>query len=365
MLEVQSPAAPALSDADWEAVLREAALAPSVHNVQPGRVAAAPDGRVWLARAVDRALPVGDPTFDDVLVSVGALAEGVSIALAPYGLGLAPLAPVAPEAAAAIDANGERCVVVATTHLVTLASGAAPDPLAGFVDARRCHRGAFRPLRDAREESERIRVLEEHPDLVVRTDQDTLALAARLVDRATLHFMADRGYRRELYSWLRLSPRHPAWHQDGLRADCLGLSNLEARAASVLLRPRVFGALRRLKLAGPLVSEASATRSAAALIGFVPPADLGPLEVGRRLYRAWLATTVAGLALAPMSALTDHPETRPALTEALGVPRGRRLRLVFRAGPTPEPAPPRSARLAAARLLVPAPRDAEARQEPR
>jgi hypothetical protein len=90
-------------------------------------------------------------------------------------------------------------------------------------------------------------------------------------------------------------------------------------------------------------------------VGFTPPSDLAPLDVGRRLYRAWLAVTAAGLAVAPMSVLTDDPEARAALTEALGVPTGRRLRLVFRAGPTPEPAPPRSARLPPSRLRVPVP----------
>jgi nitroreductase len=347
--------AAALSDAAWQAALDEAALAPSVHNVQPGRVAVSRDGRVWLARAVDRALPVGDPTLDDVLVSVGALAEGLAIALAPHGLGLARLAPVAPDAAATIDAHGERCVVVATTRLVTRAEGAGADPLAGVVEARRCHRGTFKPLRDTAETRARVEALREHPDVVVRADPDVLALAAVLVDRATLGFMADVGYRRELYAWLRLSRRHPRWHEDGLRADCLGLSPLEAAAAAVLLHPVIFGALHRLGLGGPVVSEAAATRSATALVGFSPPADLPPMEVGRRLYRAWLAATAAGLALAPMSALTDEPAARTTLARALAVPEGRRLRLVFRAGPTPEVAPPRSARLAAARLLVPVP----------
>jgi nitroreductase len=354
MADAHPPAA-ALPDAAWEAVLGEAALAPSVHNVQPGRVAVAPDGRVWLARAVDRTLPVGDPTLDDVHVSVGALAEGVAIALSGRGLGLAPLVPAAPDAAHAIDAGGERCVVVATTRLVALAEGAGADPLAAVVGARRCHRGTFRPLRDAAETRARVRQLSEQPDVVLGTGLDLLALAASLVDRATLGFMADAGYRRELYGWLRLSPRHPAWHEDGLRADCLGLSRLEAAAAAVLLHPTVFGVVHRLGLGGPLVSEAAATRSAAALVGFAPPADLPPIEVGRRLYRAWLAAEAAGLALAPMSALTDEPESRRTLARALGVPEGRRLRLVFRAGSTPEPAPPRSARLAPARLLVPAP----------
>ena len=73
--------------------MREAARAVSVHNVQPARWRFEPEGDLVLLRAVDRALPVADPTGHDVMLSLGAAFEGMAIALSRIGCTLGAPVP--------------------------------------------------------------------------------------------------------------------------------------------------------------------------------------------------------------------------------------------------------------------------------
>ena len=75
-----------LLDADLaRELVSEAALAPSVHNVQPARWTTAPGDVLVLLRAVDRALPAADPSGHDVRISLGAALEGASLAASGRG----------------------------------------------------------------------------------------------------------------------------------------------------------------------------------------------------------------------------------------------------------------------------------------
>src|SRR5688572_11374328 len=69
------------------ALVAEASLAPSVHNVQPARWRFTGGGLI-LFEDRSRRLAAGDPTGRDSATSLGAAAEGMAIALSRHGLRL-------------------------------------------------------------------------------------------------------------------------------------------------------------------------------------------------------------------------------------------------------------------------------------
>jgi nitroreductase len=326
-----------LSRETLESLVQEAARAPSVHNVQPARWRFEPGGDVILFRALDRVLPVADPSGHDVDVSLGAAFEGMAIALSRLGLVLGAPAPER-------GAQAEGCAPVVRARVT---SGGALDPLASQVHERRSYRGAF-TRRGARELASARLV--EAPDVHVIDDALDIRLSSRSHDAATWRFESKPEYHAELWSWLRLSRRDPRYRRDGLNADCLGLSTPERLAAMVLLRPVAFRLLTQLRVARHLVSEAGQVRSAIALVLFMPRRIDSPFDVGRRFYRLWLEITAAGLHAVPMSASVDDPITR-AQYDSL-VPADRRLANVLRVGHAPTGVVAESYRLPARELLV-------------
>jgi len=322
------------------ALAAEAARAPTVHNVQPARWRFGPEGAVTLFRAVGRELPVADPAGHDLRVSLGAAWEGMAIALSRRGMGLAE-----PAAAGAAREEGGLLPVAESV----IVEGTGEDPLAAQVEARRSFRGRFDPA-----PADALRRLEGVGGEDARwvTEPAAIRAAAGMYDDAAWGFVGRAEYHAELHRWMRLSPSHPDWARDGLNADCMALSGVERAAASVLLRPRVFGVLRRLGLAKPVISEAAQTRSASALLLFTPARELDDFDVGRRFYRLWLEVTALGLAMVPMSALSDSPEARERLCREHGVPGDRRLANVLRVGRVPAGGAARSPRLPTDELLV-------------
>ena len=328
-----------LSRAQQESLVREASRAPSVHNVQPARWRFGADGTVTLFRALDRVLPVADPTGHDVAVSLGAAFEGMAIALSRAGLTLG--APM-PER----EARADGCEAVVRA---TITRGGETDPLAPWVHERRSHRGKFAAPRPG--DRAAIAALGADDVRVVITPDEINAVAP-LHDAATWKFESRAEYHAELWSWLRLSPADPRYRRDGLNADCLALSPLERRAARLLLRPASFALLTRLGVARTLIAESRQVKSAAAVVLFTPRVTDAPFDVGRRFYRLWLSIAAAGMCAVPMSASADDPGVRGILAACYGVPDDRRIANVLRVGRAPAGGVAESGRLPVEELLV-------------
>lgn len=308
-----------------------ARFSPSVHNVQPTRWRLAEDGAVMVLDAPDRRLPAGDPTGRDALASHGAAVEGFAIAASQRGL--ATSVSAAPDAVARLDFE----------------EGAAPDPLAPFLTARRTFRGRFLPGQG----EEALEALSrEAPELRLVTARDAVAEVAALNDAASLRAFRDRAFRLELLSWMRLSRRHPDWSRDGLNAEAMQMSAIQARGAGLVLRPGPFELLDRLGLAGAMTAEAAVVRSSLALAVLAAPDEEPPFETGRRWHRLWLSITKAGLAAAPMTILGDDREAASAVGRLAQVPPGQRVVTVMRMGVAPPGGLAEPARLPADELIV-------------
>ncbi|MCY1213832.1 hypothetical protein D9M69_177720 [compost metagenome] len=324
------------------AMVAQAARAPSAHNIQPARWHFAGD-RILLLEDPARWLSVGDPTGRDNRIALGMAWEGMALALSTIGFSLsspeaAPL-PYPPAAA------GSR--VAATGQL---RPGASADPLAAACEQRRAWRGTFAPA-GAAQLAAMDQCIAAHAPVAMAAEPASTAQIASWHDAAAAAAFHDPAFARELYHWMRLSPRAAGWTRDGLSAECMALSRWEAMAASVALRPTVVRVLAALSLTGLLAAEAAKVSSAARIVLIHAAHGVTDFEVGRRWYRFWLDIAARGFAGVPMSALSDSPRHAALLTGRQALPAGHRLVNVMRFGPVPGAAIPRSARLPAAELL--------------
>ena len=328
-----------LSREQQAAILAEVSRAPSVHNIQPARWRFDDEG-VTLLHDRSRSLPAADPTGRDVEASLGASFEGMCLALSRFGLGLT-------EPCHIVDDGASRFRSVCTARFV---GGTSLDPLAEQVPRRRSWRGAFTPV-DAFELVSLEAAVNARDDARLLIGDDHIARVAKLNDDCSWEFMRDRSYQAELHEWMRLSPADPRWCIDGLNAECLAMSVVERRAASLLFRPSVFGLLKTIGVARALVAAAVRVRSAAAAIVFHRPDGEPPFESGRAFYRLWLEVTAAGLVACPMSSIADSVSGSAELRARCRIPDGRRVVNVLRVGKAPS-MPPKSPRLSVSELLI-------------
>jgi nitroreductase len=322
-----------ITQQDRLALVVAANRAPSVHNIQPTRFRFDDEQTITLLEDPSRRLYVGDPTGKDNQKSIGAALEGLILALSERGLG----ATLRPSDDGSIQ--------------LTLQSGAPTDQLAPFAESRASWRGVFE--RAARDGSPALdKLAEACPDLHIISAPDAVAELAHFYDKVSLEVLQDRSYRAELLSWMRLSRSDANYWRDGLNAEHMALSPLEAFGASVVLGGG-FPLLNGIGVAGPLMAESAKVRSAACVALFHRPADEPELDTGRRFYRVWLEIERLGLCLCPMSVLGDVPHAATRLMNEASLPSTRKLVTAFRIGHRPANArkSPR-ARLPASELLV-------------
>jgi hypothetical protein len=326
-----------MTPALWQELVAQAALAPSTHNTQPARWRPG-EGRIDLLEDRSRRLPAGDPIGRDMAMSLGAATEGMALALSAHGLRLEDLGPAEPEE------TGQYVPV----RSFAIREGGEPDPLLPFVGARRSHRARFAPV----EERDRVAALGlAGEDTAVIAGSDAILTIARLADRTGHGFFRDNDFRAELRSWMRLSRRDPRWAVDGLNAEAMAMSPVEAKGAGLVLGP-LFRMLDAIGLAAPLTAEAATIRSAAAILLFHRPSDEPRFESGRAFYRFWLRVTQAGLHGAVMASLADDPESARVLADMAGLPEGRTLVSTLRVGRAPEGSDYPRSRIAAPDLIV-------------
>lgn len=321
-------------------LLAEAQLAPSVHNVQPSRWRAEGD-RLTLLGDLRRTIPVADPSGRDWRLSHGAHLEGLAIALSRRGLQIVDLRPAGRDAT-----DGSGLLPIASLTVVPGGSATGLPP----VQSRATWRGVFRDL-DPQANEAVARLGSTRNDCVVVADRHEIGAIAALFDEASLHFLRQDAHRRELLDWMRLSKRHPGYAFDGLNAESMSMSPIEAWGAGLVLGP-LFHALDALGLAASLTSEATKTRSAAAIGILHRPDGEDPLETGRHFYGAWLDFERAGLKACPMSVLSDWGVSRERLSARHGVAAGRSIAGVFRLGVANGTPTIRRFRLPVERLLV-------------
>ncbi|MBR0818330.1 hypothetical protein [Bradyrhizobium liaoningense] len=320
-------------------LVAEARLAPSVHNIQPTRWQMLADGRLALVDDTSVRAPVADPTGHDVRVSHGAALEGMSLALNRRGLLIADLAI---EDQKSTSPHAVLC-------RLTIGSGAASDPLTASVPRRMSWRSTF--AASPQDETSLMQLPASRSDIVCIRDHKAVAEISTWADEAELSFIREADFRRELLTWMRLSPNDPLYLQSGLNREALAMSAVEASGARLVLGP-LFPVLDKLGLAASLLSDRAKTQSAAAIVLFRRPRGEDPLVSGRHFYRAWLEIDRADLVACPISSLADNPASNDKLRALAGLGDEARLVNVFRVGRPTASRSPRHFRLPVDQLIV-------------
>ena len=299
----------------WVSDLREREelfrRAPSAHNTQPWTLDYRTD-EIVIGVDPARSLPDSDPSGRDLALGLGAFAETGLIVAADAGLSVG------------CDLSDPRRI-----RLVPAARPYDTIFHRADIEARRVARGPYEPgLLDL------VILAALEPGIVhVRSR----ALAGDLAE-ADRWMFGTPPVARELRTWLRLDPRDPRYHRDGLTDRALGLSRVEARVLAGALR--TYPLTRRLGLPALLAASGKNLLRYDGSVLVLTGQDDDRREAGRRLLRTWLLLGRFGLAVHPLSQLLDCPATAARLAGRVGATP----LAVFRVGhPSQEPA--RSARL--------------------
>lgn len=377
--------APATPELLHELVLL-ASRSPSPHNTQPWSPRVV-DGGIEVAIVPSRTLPAGDPTFRDVIMSLGAWIESVSIGAAEAGYAIdvevLPALSQLDSLPVRGPADGDRPVFRVKLTPTSPTAGAAQLPDAAItagaftsndVRERRVYRGALVGRPDVFSNLDELQL---PPWLSLRALDDR---AMKQLSTLGIAFTASRAtIANELLHWLRLDPRHPRYELDGMTDTMLVMPRPLARVAAPFTRTaRLRDPL--VALAGPVArlleglgrdaplplgvpDEAGApthhvlvansraagiddilsvTEAMDSRIGVTEP---HALEAGRVLQRLWLHAHRQGVAISPHSELIDSPAAHGALRKRLGLSRSDVALSVFSAGVAQTRQIPRSPRL--------------------
>lgn len=321
--------------------LEGARMAPSAHNTQPWRFALKTH-RILVEWETERMLLAGDPTNRDLYLSLGAAIESACLASARAGVPLTFIPH--PE-------SDERTV----GFLVPCDDSTDPNDLllAKSLETRHTARTPHSPqpvpsevLLSLQEEARRGNCT-----LYVMVEREGIHRLARLAQQATASQFADAAIHAELWQWLRLDAKAPAYQRDGLTADCLNLRGASLTLARLTLPPTRMRWLRRFGLHHLLARDTQWTvqRSASlCLLTALSPSRVDLVQTGRVLMRLWLMAAAAGLSTHPVSALLDCSTTVVPTLAVFGAEQETPASL-FRLGPTPAVA--RAPRLPAEELL--------------
>jgi hypothetical protein len=291
-----------------EAVYRRA---PSAHNTQPWTIDYRAD-EVIVGVDPARALPDSDPTGRDLALGLGAFIETCLIVAAGAGL------------AVTCDPSDPRRI-----RLVPAPARYDTPFTAAEIDNRRVARGPYAPGAVS------PTVLAGLEPGVVHVPSRELARDLAVADR---WMFGTPKVALELRAWLRLDPRDPRYHRDGLTDRALELGRTEARLLAAALR--AYPVTRRLGVPALLAAGGRGLLRYDGSVLVLTGNGEDPLPAGRRLLRTWLTLARHGLAVHPLSQLIDCPATAGRLADRIGAAP----LAVFRVG-RPLSEPVRSARL--------------------
>jgi nitroreductase len=323
-------------------LLDAAGRAPSAHNTQPWLLSWLDE---WLEVYVrtDRLLHAADPNNADTFHALGALLENILLTLEQQGY--------RGEYTVSTQFEQESPVITVRWHASRQDS---PDPtLFRMIPIRRTSRVPYtvEPIPPATLEALRA-VVRKPCTLHFLTEPDRIQQVRKLVAAAAAEQLKDRSITRELYRWLRFSPRDPRWYCDGLNAACMGWKSWEAYAARLLLAPRVVRLLAWCKLHRVVLANVDQQAPVAPALCLLTLDSEGiptRIEAGRILQRVWLTAAAQGLVTHPISAAVDVSRTRPQVLELFRRSPDQFHVNLFRLGYSPAVA--RSPRLPADKIL--------------
>lgn len=284
---------------DVSALLEAGALAPSSYNTQPWELRWR-DGAVEVHGAIERALPVADPTHRELRLACGAAVTNVRLAVRAQGRRAHVRLLPEPD---------EPWYLARVTVGSSLPPTSLESALAHAVSVRRTDRAPLTGERvSARVRDELRRAGQREHAWVIFVEDPTQRRALReLSAEAHAAQQADAAFRTEWARWVGEGDGHGA----GLPNESLQRS---ARPDGVWRR-RDFGAS-----ADPndLRPPAGADEPALMVIATTLDQPLAHLHAGQALQHTLLLATARGLAASFLAAPIEVPESRTQLRALLG-----------------------------------------------
>jgi hypothetical protein len=321
------PGTPAetISTEQLRAVIEQATLAPSIHNSQPWRFAAA-DGCIDVYADRSRNLPVVDPNGRQLLISCGGAVFYARLAIRAAGYAVATelmptptdrdhLARLTVGSATPTTAD-EQALVDAIPHRHTnrspFADRAVPTALIADLAARASAEGAW------------LRLIEQSSDQMA-----TVVLLSHADEAQRM----DPAYRAELDSWLRFD----ANSTDGVPATAVPHVEPGAeRRSAFTLRDFDLHGEGALPIHGQQVE-----RPVVVLLGTDGDGPADWLRAGQALAHVLLRATSDGVSASPLNQVIDIPALRAQLRAQLHLMGFPQMLLRMGYGPEAEVTPRR------------------------
>ena len=302
--------------------------APSAHNTQPWRLYYGGDS-VKLGYDPSRSLPMSDPTHRDLFLSLGAFVETVLIV----------------------------CTDAEMPVIFNPAIDMQQHTVGEFIEASELYPTKFTLVHVQKRQTSRHQYQSADVAPIVQSLEADLPAGIRLhllqpADVLYLYIESDKymyrqsGISEELYQWLRLDKKDARYYHDGLNADCLVLSPLEARLLNFVLHSKRLWLLRNTPLLQILLHfSADILRDSSRVLALSSHYETFEdiLNLGRALQRLWLQLAQADYYTHPLSQIIDCPQTNRRLAEQVGLQQGEQVFSIFRFGQSDTP--PRSPRL--------------------
>lgn len=256
--------------------IRSATRAPSLHNSQPWRFRIG-RGRVDVYADLGRQLAVADPGGRELMMSVGAAAYTLRLALLYHGY---------PSSAELFPEPGDPDLVVRVTTGEPAAASHETVALAAVIGCRHTNRWPFAPCAVPGRATERLRsaARREGACLSVADPARTLAEARR----ADEELRGRPDYWREVLSWVTTRESR----SDGVPVCALGPGDLRGTIP-------VRGFARALPV--PLPLRAFEAEPTVLVLSTAGDTVFDHLTAGRALQRVMLTATLLGLAMMPIS----------------------------------------------------------------
>jgi hypothetical protein len=285
---------------DKAEILRLASLAPSGHNSQPWLIKVVSPEEWILYADQSRRLPAVDPENRELLLSMGAFLENLSLAAGAQGF----ITDIRVTARSAQDTGIAR---------ITLRHGTArPYPL-----PRIAQRSTVKMHYLDRElSSADVRYLTEslhgHCFYFPKGSRHAQCIREGTVEAFRTQSMRDDA-QRELVHWIRLSSDHARQGMDGLTTESMGITGIGGLIVRNFMKPEDFLTQGNRQRGIDMTARTASEGAGWMVVTGYPGGIAGIIETGRRFQRMALLARERMIAIHPMTQMLEEPSGRQFL----------------------------------------------------
>lgn len=285
-------------------ILHHASLAPSGHNCQPWRVRICPNHQ-WIIEADPaRRLPCVDPDNRELLLSLGAFIENLSITAATLGLH------------AEVEILARDCLDLEVARVVLQAGPPSDCRLQTLGERRTVKQGQLPRILAASDLARLTATVDGQITYAVRGSKQAVYIENSVVEAFRLQAHREEA-QQEFVRWLRIDSTEVMRNRDGITTDSMGLSGIAGWYVNTFLSPGDFLS-DKIRQEGIDATAALAREGGGWLLLTSRGQAVAELiACGRHFQRLALVACEMGIAIHPMTQILEE-KSAPSLCEVLG-----------------------------------------------